>query len=60
MVTESINFYTFHCHISNNTDVWIHQIDKVVHQIDRKNGRLIISVNFMAKFGLVFVSGKHI
>ena len=47
MFTQSIKFYTFHyqCRCLKN----------VVHQIDSKNGWLLLSASFTAKFGLVFV-----
>ena len=44
MFTQSIKFYTFH-----------HQhrcLKNVIHQIDSKNGRLLLSARFTAKFGL--------
>ena len=47
MFTQSIKFYTFHyqCRCLKN----------VIHQIDSKNGWLLLSASFTAKFGLVFV-----
>ena len=47
MFTESIKFYAFHCQYRC--------LKNVVNQIDSKNGWLLLSANFMAKFGLVFV-----
>ena len=47
MFTQSIKFYTFH-----------HQyrcFKNVIHQVDSKNGWLLFSASFTAKFGLVFV-----
>ena len=48
MFTQSVKFYTFYYHT--------YMIMKnVIHQIDSKNGWLLLSVSFTAKFGLVFV-----
>ena len=47
MFTQLVKFYTFH-----------HQyrcLKNVIHQIDSKNGWLLLSASFTAKFGLVFV-----
>ena len=47
MFTQSIKFYTFR-----------HQyrcLKNVIHQVDSKNGWLLLSASFTAKFGLVFV-----
>ena len=47
MFTQSIKFYTFH---------YQHRcLKNVIHQIDSKNGWLLLSASFTAKFGLVFV-----
>ena len=47
MFTQSIKFYTFHCQYRC--------LKNVIHQIDSKNGWLLLSASFTAKFGLVFV-----
>ena len=52
-LTKSINFYTFHYHVSRteSTDI----LKNVIHQIDIKNECLLLSASFTAKFGLDFV-----
>ena len=45
MFTQSINFYTFQYRCLKN----------VIHQIDGRNGWLLLSASFTAKFELVFV-----
>ena len=47
MFTQSLKFYlsNYHYRCSKN----------VIHQIDSKNGWLLLSASFTAKFGLVFV-----
>ena len=47
MLTQSIKFYTFHYQYRC--------LKNVIHQIDSKNGWLLLSASFTAKFGLVFV-----
>ena len=47
MFTQSVKFYTFHYQYRC--------LKNVIHQIDRKNGWLLLSASFTAKFGLVFV-----
>ena len=47
MFTQSIKFYTFHYQYRC--------LKNVTHQIDSKNGWLLLSARFTAKFGLVFV-----
>ena len=47
MFTQSIKFYTFHYQYKC--------LKNVIHQIDSKNGWLLLSASFAAKFGLVFV-----
>ena len=47
MFTQSIKFYTFHYQYRC--------LKNVIHQIDSKNGWLLLSARFTAKFGLVFV-----
>ena len=47
MFTQSIKFYTFHYQYRF--------LKNVTHQIDSKNGWLLLSARFTAKFGLVFV-----
>ena len=47
MFTQSIKFYTFHYQYRC--------LKNVIHQIDSKNGWLLLSASFTAKFGLVFV-----
>ena len=47
MLTQSIKFYTFHYQYRG--------LKNVIHQIDSKNGWLLFSASFTAKFGLVFV-----
>ena len=47
MFTQSIKFYTFHYQYR--------RLKNVIHQIDGKNGCLLLSSSFPAKFGLVFV-----
>ena len=47
MFTQSIKFYTFHYQYKC--------LKNVIHQIDSKNGWLLLSASFTAKFGLVFV-----
>ena len=45
--TQSIKFYTFH---------YLYRcLKNVIHQIESKNGWLLLSASFTAKFGLVFV-----
>ena len=46
MFTQSIKFYTFHYQYRC--------LKNVIHQIDSKNGWLLLSASFTAKFGLVF------
>ena len=45
--TQSIKFYTFHCHYRC--------LKNVIHQIDSKNGWFLLSASFTAKFGFAFV-----
>ena len=47
MFTQSFKFYTFHYQYRC--------LKNVIHQIDSKNGWLLLSASFTAKFGLVFV-----
>ena len=47
MFTQSIKFYTFHFQYRC--------LKNAIHQIDSKNGWLLLSTGFTAKFGLVFV-----
>ena len=47
MFTQSIKFYTFYYQYRC--------LKNVIHQIDSKNGWLLLSASFTAKFGLVFV-----
>ena len=47
MFTQSIKFYTFHYQYRC--------LKNVIHQIDSKNGWLLLSASFTAKFGLIFV-----
>ena len=47
MFTQSIKFYTFYYQYRC--------LKNVIHQIDSKNGWLLFSASFTAKFGLVFV-----
>ena len=47
MFTQSIKFYTFHYQYRC--------LKNVIHQIDSKNGWLLLLARFTAKFGLVFV-----
>ena len=47
MFTQSIKFYTFHYQYRC--------LKNVIHQIDNKNGGLLLSAIFMAKFELAFV-----
>ena len=47
MFTQSIKFYIFHYQYGC--------LKNVIHQIDSKNGCLLLSASFTAKFGLVFV-----
>ena len=47
MFKNSIKFYTFHYQYRC--------LKNVIHQIDSKNGWLLLSASFTAKFGLVFV-----
>ena len=47
MFAQSIKFYTFHYQYRC--------LKNVIHQIDSKNGWLLLSASFTAKFGLVFV-----
>ena len=47
MFTQSIKLYIFHYQYR-----WL---KNVIHQIDSKNGWLLLSASFTAKFGLVFV-----
>ena len=47
MFTPAIKFYTFHYQYRC--------LKIVIHQIDSKNGWLLLSASFTAKFGLVFV-----
>ena len=47
MLTRSIKFYTFHYQYRC--------LKNVIHQVDSKNGWLLLSASFTAKFGLVFV-----
>ena len=46
MFTQSIKFYTFYYQYRC--------LKNVIHQIDSKNGWLLLSASFTAKFGLVF------
>ena len=47
MFTQSIKLYTFHYQYRC--------LKNAIHQIDSKNGWLLLSASFTAKFGLVFV-----
>ena len=47
MFTQLIKFYRFHYQYIC--------LKNVIHQIDNKNGWLLLSASFTAKFGLVFV-----
>ena len=47
MLTQLIKFYIFHYQYRC--------LKNVIHQIDSKNGWLLLSASFTAKFGLVFV-----
>ena len=47
MFTQSIKFYTFHYQYGC--------LENVIHQIDSKNGWLLLSASFTGKFGLFFV-----
>ena len=47
MFTQLIKFYTFHYQYRC--------LKNVIHQIDSKNGWLLLSASFTVKFGLVFV-----
>ena len=47
MFTQSIKIYTFHYQYRC--------LKNVIHQIDSKNGGLLLSASFTAKFGLIFV-----
>ena len=47
MFTQSIKFNTFHYQYRC--------LKNVIHQVDSKNGWLLLSASFTAKFGLVFV-----
>ena len=47
MFTQSIKFYRFHYQYIC--------LKNVIHQIDNKNGWLLLSASFTAKIGLVFV-----
>ena len=47
MFTQSIKFYTFHYQYRC--------LKNVIHQRDSKNGWLLLSTSFTAKFGLAFV-----
>ena len=47
MFTQSIKFYTFHYQYRC--------LKNVIHQIDSKNGWLLLSASFTANFWLVFV-----
>ena len=47
MFTQSIKFYKFHYQYRC--------FKNVIHQIDSKNGWLLLSASFTVKFGLVFV-----
>ena len=47
MFTQSIKFHTFHYQYRC--------LKNVIHQVDSKNGWLLLSASFTAKFGLVFV-----
>ena len=47
MFTQSIKFYAF--------DYQYRCFKNVIHQVDSKNGWLLLSASFTAKFGLVFV-----
>ena len=47
MLTHLIKFYIFHYQYRC--------LKNVIHQIDSKNGWLLLSASFTAKFGLVFV-----
>ena len=46
MFTQSIKFYTFYYQYRC--------LKNVIHQTDSKNGWLLLSASFTAKFGLVF------
>ena len=54
IVTQSIRFYKFHCHISKSTDVWTGWLINPWSNIP-KNERLLLSASFTPKFELVFV-----
>ena len=45
--TQAIKFYTFHYEYRC--------LKNVIHQIDSKNGWVLLAASFTAKFGLVFV-----
>ena len=47
MFTQSVKFYTFRYQYGC--------LKNVIHQIDSKNGWLLLSASFTAKVGLVFV-----
>ena len=52
MFTQSIKFYTFH--------YWYSWLKNVIHQTAIKNGWLLVSESFTAKFGLVCLNtGKR-
>ena len=50
MFTQSIKFYTSHCHILQSTDAWTKWFIK-----QAKNKRLLPSATFTTKFELFFV-----
>ena len=47
MFTQTVKFYTFHYPYTC--------LKNVVHEIDSKNGWLLLSASFTVKFGIVFV-----
>ena len=48
--TQSVNSYTFHCHILKGAEVW-----KIWFIKSTENERMLLSASFMPKFELVFV-----
>ena len=64
MFTQSIKLYTSHYHVLKSTDAGKERLSRIkeyrclksmIHQIDSKNERLLLSASFTTKFGLVFV-----
>ena len=51
MFIHPIKFNTFHYHVFEEYKC----LKNVIHQIDSKNERLLLSASFTAKFGLAFV-----